>query len=52
MGSGRDILPPMPWNEYAKLTDADLKAIFTYIKSVKPIKNQVPASVPIPPSQQ
>jgi hypothetical protein len=52
MGSGRDILPPMPWNEYAKLTDADLKAIFTYIKSVKPIKNQVPASVPIPSSQQ
>ena len=49
MGSGRDILPPMPWTEFAKLTDADLKAIFAYLKSLKPIKNQVPASVPAPP---
>jgi len=48
MGSGRDILPPMPWYDYAKLTDADLKAIFAYLKSLKPIKNQVPASVPAP----
>jgi mono/diheme cytochrome c family protein len=49
MASGRDILPPMPWQEYAKLTDADLKAIFAYLKSLKPVKNQVPASVPAPP---
>ena len=27
MASGRDILPPMPWYNYAKLSDADLKAI-------------------------
>jgi len=47
MGSGRDILPPMPWDEYAKLTYADLKAIFAYLKSINPIKNQVPASVPV-----
>ena len=49
MASGRNILPPMPWQEYAKLTDADLKAIFAYLKSLKPVKNQVPASVPAPP---
>jgi len=49
MGSGRDILPPMPWQEFAKITDADLKAIFVYLKSLKPVKNQVPASVPAPP---
>jgi hypothetical protein len=49
MASGRDILPPMPWSEYAKLTDPDLKAIFAYLKSLKPVKNQVPASVPAPP---
>ena len=49
MASGRDILPPMPWQEYAKLTDADLKAIFAYLKSLKPVKNQVLASVPAPP---
>lgn len=49
MAAGRDILPPMPWQEYAKLTDADLKAIFAYLKSLKPVKNRVPASVPAPP---
>ncbi len=50
MGSGRDILPPMPWYEYARLSDADLKAIFAYLKSLKPVKNQVPAAflAPIP----
>ena len=48
MAAGRDILPPMPWQEYAKLTDADLKAIFAYLKSLKPVKNQVPASIPAP----
>jgi mono/diheme cytochrome c family protein len=52
MGAGRDILPPMPWQEYAKLTDADLKAIFVYLKSLKPVKNQVPASVPALPPQR
>ena len=52
MGSGRDILPPMPWQEFAKITDSDLKAIFAYIKSLKPVRNQVPASIPAPPPQQ
>ena len=52
MGSGRDILPPMPWYDYAKLTDADLKAIFAYLKSLKPVKNQVPSAVPAPPPQR
>jgi hypothetical protein len=52
MGGGRDILPPMPWYEYAKLTDADLKAIFAYLKTLKPVKNQVPAAVPAPLPQR
>jgi hypothetical protein len=47
MGGERDILPPMPWQDYAKLADADLKAIFAYLKSLKPVKNQVP--LPYPP---
>lgn len=49
MGSGRDILPPMPWYEFARLSDADLKAIFAYLKSLKPVKNQVPTAVLAPP---
>jgi mono/diheme cytochrome c family protein len=52
MGAGRDILPPMPWYDFAKLTDADLKAMFAYLKSLKPVKNQVPAPVLAPPSQR
>jgi mono/diheme cytochrome c family protein len=52
MASGRDILPPMPWFNYAKLSDKDLKAIFAYMKSLKPIRNKVPDSIPAPPPQR
>jgi cytochrome c553 len=45
LGGGRDILPPMPWQGLGKLTDDDLKAIFAYLKSIPPIKNQVPDPV-------
>ncbi len=31
----------MPWTMYAKMTPEDLKAIFSYLKSVKPISNKV-----------
>ncbi len=49
MDGGRMLLPPMPWFNYAKATDEDLQAIFTYLKSIKPVKNLVPA--PIPPTE-
>ncbi len=42
MGEGRAILPPMPWQMIGQATDADLKAIFAYLKSLKPIENAVP----------
>ena len=47
LGVGRPILPPMPWFDLAVLNDGDLRAVFAYLKSIKPIKNQVPQ--PIPP---
>ena len=47
LGGGRDILPPMPWFNMAALSDAELKALFAYLKSVRPIANRVPE--PIPP---
>ena len=37
----RSIFPPMPTKHYAQMTDADLKAIWAYLKSIKPIKNGV-----------
>jgi hypothetical protein len=44
---GRPLLPPMPWLNAAGLTDRDLEAVFAYLKSLPPIRNQVPP--PLPP---
>jgi hypothetical protein len=42
MNEGRPMLPPMPWPNFAKLNDTDLKAIFVFLKSTKPVRNVVP----------
>jgi hypothetical protein len=44
----RSLLPPMPWQNLSKLADEDLKAIFMYLKSTKPVKNAVP--MPLAPA--
>lgn len=43
----RPLLPPMPWQNLVNLKDEDIHAIFTYLKSTKPVENVVPP--PIPP---
>lgn len=43
--TGRAILPPMPFNGLAGLKDEDLKSIFAYLKSIKPIVNKVPEPI-------
>ncbi|MBL0402668.1 c-type cytochrome [Microvirga aerilata] len=48
-GQGRQILPPMPWPAYSKMTDDDLKAVFAYLRQIPPVKNKVPD--PLPPKQ-
>jgi len=52
-GLGREILPPMPWQNYGKATDADLSAMFAYLKSIPAISNHVPDPIPpeAPPSK-
>lgn len=45
---GRPILPPMPWEEFSKASDDDLKAIFAYLKALPPISNKVPQPVSPP----
>jgi hypothetical protein len=45
--SGRPLLPPMPWQMIANMTDDEMKAVFAFLKSTKPIQNVVPA--PLPP---
>lgn len=47
--NGRDLLPPMPWPNFAHLTDEDLQAMFAYLQSTVPVENVVPA--PIPPGK-
>ncbi len=47
LGVGRPVLPPMPVAAVAALTDADIRALFAWLRSIKPIENQVPP--PIPP---
>jgi mono/diheme cytochrome c family protein len=42
-GSGRPILPPMPWPNVGQQTDDDIKAIFAYLRSIPAIRNDVPA---------
>ncbi len=39
---GRPIMPPMPWESVRNLNDDDLKAVFTYLRSLPPINNRVP----------
>lgn len=38
----RPLLPPMPWEAYRNLSDVDLKSIYLYLKSTKPVNNRVP----------
>ena len=38
---GGTILPPMPWENYGKMTDSDLKSVWAYLNSLKPVKNKV-----------
>ena len=42
----RPLLPPMPWNMYRNMSDDELKAIFAYLKTTKPIRNIVPQPKP------
>ena len=50
LAGSRNLLPPMPWQMYRNFTDGEIKAIFAYLKSSKPIKNMVPA--PLPPADK
>lgn len=42
----RKLAQIMPWAAYRNMTDDDLKAIFAYLKTVKPVKHHVDNSEP------
>lgn len=49
LGQGRPLLPPMPV-AYGQMTEADLRAVFAFLKTLAPIRNRVPA--PLPPTER
>ena len=42
LGRGREILPPMPIPVYKNFTDADLEAIYAYLRTIPAVRNRVP----------
>ena len=42
IGAGREILPPMPWQDVGALNEENLKAIFAYLQTIPAISNHVP----------
>jgi hypothetical protein len=50
MGTSRDILPPMPWPMYGLMSDDELRAVWEYLGTIRPITNHVPD--PIPPASE
>lgn len=46
LDSARPLMPPMPWQNFKKLTDEDLSSIYRYLKTTKPVQNTVPAWIP------
>ena len=43
---GSPMLPPMPWPNYAQMSDEDLMALALYLKSLPPVKHKVPDRLP------
>lgn len=46
--NGTAVMPPMPSEVYQNMTDDDLKAIWAYLQTVKPINNAVYAGLTAP----
>jgi hypothetical protein len=46
LANSRPLLPPMPWQMFRHFTDDEIKAIFAFLKTTKPVHNIVPAPVP------
>lgn len=46
VAGGRNLLPPMPWQGIGQMTDDELKAVYAYLESTKPIHNIVPQPQP------
>lgn len=45
LDNSRPLLPPMPWFVYRNFSDEDIRAIYHYLKTTKPVENVVPAAI-------
>jgi mono/diheme cytochrome c family protein len=50
-GKGRMLKPPMPWFVVGNLNDEDIKSLFAYLQSLKPVRNRVPQTIDPPEGQ-
>ena len=50
--NGTPLMPPMPAEVYQNMTDEDLRAIFAYLRTIKPIRNPVLAGLALPDATQ
>jgi len=46
--NGTPLMPPMPAEVYQNMTDEDLRAVFAYLRTIKPIRNPVLAGLTPP----
>jgi mono/diheme cytochrome c family protein len=47
-GKGRPLLPPMPYWAVGSLNDEDIRSVFAYLQSLKPVRNRVPTPIDPP----
>jgi cytochrome c553 len=50
-GKGRPVLPPMPVENLAHLSDSDIRDLFAYLQTLAPVRNRVPAPIDPPEAQ-
>ena len=44
---GSPIMPPMPWPDFAHLTNSDVHAIVAYLRTIPPVHHVVPDRLPM-----
>ena len=43
---GSELLPPMPWPDFAHMTPRDVRSVAKYLKSLPPVRHQSPPALP------
>jgi mono/diheme cytochrome c family protein len=49
--AGDTLHPFMPWREYRRMSDDDLRAIYRYLRTVPAVRNEVPRRPAAPPAR-